>query len=87
MKNLEKLKTLRTMLGCDQIVIAGSNAIKLHGIPVDSNENDLDIILVNPPSDAISVLDRFQKENPNPKFIGGGDLKYSFYYEGVKIDV
>lgn len=84
---LEKLKTLKTILPAKEFILTGSTAIAYHGLANLTESKDLDIILVDPSDSAKEILDRLQKENPNPKFTGKGTLTYSFIYEGIKVDV
>lgn len=84
---LEKLKTLKTILPANEFILTGSTALAYHGLAELSASKDLDIILVDPSDSAKEILDRLQKENPNPKFTGKGTLTYSFIYEGIKVDI
>ena len=84
---LEKLKTLKTILPAKEFILTGSTALAYHGLAELTASKDLDIILVEPADSAKEILERLQKENPNPKFTGKGTLAYSFIYEGVKVDI
>lgn len=87
MKQLEKLKTLHTILGAETFILTGTTALAYHGLMNFESAKDLDILLIKPTPAAIEVLKSFQSANPSSKFKQGGPVDYSFYYEGVKIDV
>lgn len=87
MKNLEKLKTLHTILGTNNFILTGTTALAYHGLLDFSEAKDLDILLINPSDGAKEVLSNLQKANPSPKFKEGGSVTHSFFYEGVKVDV
>lgn len=84
---ITKLKTLQTILGVEGFVLTGSLALMYHGLIDESRVNDIDLILVNPSENARAVLDNLQAAEPSPKFRPGGPVNYSFFYEGVKIDI
>lgn len=87
MKNIHVLQKLKDMLACERFIIGGSNAMKLHGIILTKEPDDLDIIIEIPKGRTIQHLEKLQQENPNPKFTGKASMAYSFYFDGVKCDV
>lgn len=84
---LEKLKTLQTLLGKEDLVLTGSTALSFHGLMEMANAKDLDLILVNASASAIEILDKLQAANPSKKHHAGSPVNYSFIYEGVKVDI
>lgn len=87
MKNLHILQTLKILLDCERFIIGGSNAMKLHGIALPKEPDDLDVIIEVPKGDTLIKLEGLQEKNPNPKFTGKASMSYSFYFEDVKVDV
>ena len=87
MEKIDLLKRLQYHLPAERFIIGGSNAMKLHGISIPKEPQDLDIILEFPRPEALERLEHLQNENPNPKFTGRASMVYSFYTEDVKVDV
>ena len=84
MKNLEIIKHYQTILSCDQFILTGSTALKFHGL-VDSS-SDIDIILINPSKECITILEKLQeKSNKKPTY--DGSVGYMFEHDDVKIDI
>lgn len=86
-EKIKKLKTLKTILGTDNLILTGSVALAHYGLVHPSKVDDLDVLLLTPTPTQIEVLNNLQKSNPNPKFFDAGSLSYSFIYDGVKIDI
>jgi hypothetical protein len=84
---LEKLKTLQTLLGKEDLVLTGSTALAFHGLMNMSDAHDLDLVLVNGSDLAVGVLDKLQAANPSKKHHAQSPVDYSFIYEGVKVDI
>lgn len=84
---LQKLRTLKTLLGKEELILTGSLALAYHGLLDFSEANDLDLIVVNPSTTALDVLNKFQAENPSKKWKEGSPVTYSFILETLKIDV
>lgn len=84
---ITKVKTLQTILGVEGFVLTGSLALMYHGLIEENKVNDIDLILVNPSENARAALDNLQAAEPSPKFRPGGPVNYSFFYEGVKVDI
>ncbi len=87
MKTIDTLKKLKVLLGNDKVIITGSTALALHGLGNLSDAKDLDLLLVSPTDATIEVLNRLQKDKPNKKLKPETALKYSFFYEDVKVDI
>lgn len=87
MKTIETLKKLKVLLGNDKIIITGSTALALHGLTKLADAKDLDLLVYKPSDASIEVLNRLQKDKPNKKLKEGNSLKYSFFYEDVKVDI
>ena len=84
MENLEIIKHYQTIFSCDQFILTGSTALKFHGL-VDSS-SDIDIILINPSKECITILEKLQeKSNKKPTY--NGSVGYMFEHDGVKIDI
>lgn len=81
---LEKLKTLKALLGANELILTGSTALAYHGLLTLDEAIDLDIILINPSVTSLEVLERLQTESPNPK--KGTTVAFSLIFEGVKVD-
>lgn len=84
---IEKLKTLKALLGAKEVILTGSLALAYHGLLELTDCKDLDILVLNPSDTTTEVLKRLQTESPSPKFVEGGPVNYSFFYEEIKVDV
>ena len=84
---IEKLKTLQTLLGKEDLVLTGSTALAYHGLLEMTEAKDLDLILVEATTEAKSILDKLQAESPSKKHHINSPVNYSFIYEGVKVDI
>lgn len=87
MKTIETLNKIKVLLGDDKIIITGSTAFALHGLTKLTNAEDLDLLIASPSAASLEVLNRLQKDKPNKKIKEGRSLKYSFFYDGVKVDI
>jgi hypothetical protein len=84
MKNLEIIKHYQTIFSCDQFIITGSTALKMHGL-VDSS-SDIDIILVNPTEECKKIIEKLE-EKSNKQNTYKESVAYIFKHEDVKIDI
>lgn len=84
MKNLEIIKHYQTIFSCDQFILTGSTALKMHGL-VDS-ASDIDIILINPTEECRKILEKLEEKSNNQNTYKAR-VAYIFEHEGVKIDV
>ena len=84
MKNLEIIKHYQTIFSCDQFILTGSTALKMHGL-VDS-ASDIDIILVNPTEECKKMIEKLE-EKSNKQNTYKASVAYIFEHEGVKIDI
>lgn len=84
MKNLEIIKHYQTIFSCEQFILTGSTALKLHGL-VDSS-SDIDIILIKPSEECINILEKLEEKSNLKKNYPSTNF-FMFYHEGVKIDV
>jgi len=87
-EKLEIIKALKTILGdCEQFYITGSTVVELQGLT--SLSEDIDIVIVNPSPSCVDLLSRFVADSPailNDSYNGKAN-RYSFKFQGVKIDV
>jgi hypothetical protein len=84
---IQKLITLKTLLGSKNLILTGSTALAYHGLLDMTEANDLDIVITSPTATETEILNRLQSESPSKKFVPGGVVNYSFLFEGVKVDV
>ena len=84
MKALEIIKHYQTIFSCDQFILTGSAALKLHGL-VDS-ASDIDIILVNPTAECRKIIEKLE-ESSNKRNTYKSSVAYIFEHEDVKIDI
>jgi hypothetical protein len=56
------------------------------GLTEKNEVSDIDIILVNPSIESLSILDRLQKDHP-AKTVGSGKSCFIFQHDDLKIDV
>lgn len=87
MKKLEIAKRYEVILKCDQLLVTGSTALRHYGL-TDKIESDLDLVLVNPTEEALSVLKSMQEAYPaRSKPYEGGSVAFIFKHKDVKIDI
>lgn len=84
MKNLEIIKHYQTIFSCEQMILTGSTALKLHGL-VDS-ASDIDLILINPSKECEEIIKKLE-EKSNKQNTYKSSVAYIFEHEGVKIDI
>ena len=87
MTTLEIAKHYKTLLPCDQFLLTGSSALQLYGLVKDGQPGDIDIILINPTSEARDILNRLQTANPANTKPSSDTVAYIFRHESYKIDV
>jgi len=86
----DQLKRLKNILHADQFILTGSLALRYHGLEV--SVKDLDIILINPTSETLSVLKVLCEVSPvytnvPSEYKGRWECKYQFHLGGVNVDV
>ena len=86
-KLLEKLKTLKVLLGQQELVLTGSLALAYHGLADWDKANDIDLLIINPTPTATEVLKRLTEAHPSKKHSENSPVDYNFFYEDVKINV
>lgn len=84
---IEKLKTLKTLLSSNELILTGSTALAYHGLLKMDEAKDLDLLILNPSDTTKEVLNRLQADYPSSKWREGSPVSHSFIYEGVKVDV
>lgn len=87
MKKLEIAKRYEVLLKCEQLLISGSTALHYYGL-TDKEGGDLDLVLVNPTEEALSVLKSIQEGFPaRTKPYPDGSVSFIFMHDGVKVDI
>jgi hypothetical protein len=81
----KQIKHLKTLLVAEQFVVTGSYALSKFGLDIEAT--DLDIILVKPTEEAISILKRLQSEYPAKTKPVEGVPMFIFKQDDVKVDV
>lgn len=87
MRKLEIAKRYEVLLKCEQLLISGSTALRHYGL-TDKEGGDLDLVLVNPTEEALSVLKSIQEGFPaRTKPYPDGSVSFIFMHDGVKVDI
>lgn len=85
MQHLSIIKYFKALLKTERFIVTGGTVLELHGLK--STAQDLDLILVNPSEEALTVLRAMQEASPaKTKPYGGGGLTAILMHEGVKVD-
>lgn len=58
------IEQLKALLPCEKFVITGSFALSLMGLYDPKKVGDIDIIIVNPTDESLTICDRLQELNP-----------------------
>ena len=83
--NTEILSRLVAILPCEQMLITGSEALRIYGL-CDSAK-DLDLIVVNPTEEARTMAFSLQKAHPVSTCAYPLDAAYRFNFEGTNVDL
>lgn len=85
MQHLSIIKYFKALLKTERFIVTGGTVLQLHGLK--EKAPDLDLILVNPSEEALTVLRAMQEASPaKTKPFGGGGLAAILMHEGVKVD-
>ena len=80
------IEQLKALLPCEKFVITGSFALSLMGLYDPKKVGDIDIILVNPTEESLTICDRLQSLNPaNTK--GYTDLMFIFMHNTHVVNI
>lgn len=88
MNKKEAIKHFKALLPCQQFVVTGSYALQKMGLISEGvgSVNDLDIILVNPTEEAVSILTRLAEESPAETQFNYPKKGIILKFNGTKID-
>ena len=78
----------KTLLPCEQFIVTGSYSFMIMGLT--QKAEDIDIVLVNPTSEAISILDRLQESEESKHLkneYAGAKRVYRIMHNSIKVDV
>jgi hypothetical protein len=89
MDKLSILKNFKAALTTEQFILGGSTALAYYGLLPEGKAKDLDIILVNPDENTLSLLEKLQEISPaKTKPLKGSNARVNYIIDhfGVKID-
>jgi len=79
------IKTLKTLLPCEQFVVTGSYALNKFGL--SDKVGDLDIIVVNPTEEALNIMNRMAADFPAKTQFNYKEKGFIFMMNDVKVDI